>query len=672
MPKSPTQTTVRKLETLAARGGYDKVREALARGNPVLAEFGVLPADLDAALETPPHALEASGLMPPTMLEAIVRAAGRPPLIVRGDVVEGKTTLGADFPPGTDAKIAAVERFLPAIGRIEFTNHDMAWGGTGWVVGEAGPDHLLVATNRHVAEIVARRTFRGDGVYMFNPFNNQRYAAAIDFGEEAEAAQDPAKLFALDRFTYLADDISSDIAIGRIPRPPGGSAVGLIDLAGEDGGDGELVGVVGYPASDPYRNDPDDMERYFRGLYDVKRFSPGFLKLAGGAAATVLGHDCTTLGGNSGSPVISLDRAAVVGLHFAGTYGVGNSAVRISTLKAVLAGIGTAVPGVALPAAGGAGGGGDEARDRAHEPSFFAGRGGYDPGFLGEAVVPLPAIPAALDLARPSDATADRPHELRYEHFGVLYSAAMKNPVVAAHNLDAARYRPLKRENDVWFHDLRIPREIQLAREDYADAAIDRGHMVRRAETNWGDSEAEARRADLDSFHYTNASPQHAGLNRSDEMWLGLEDYILTNAVTHGFRANVFSGPVFSDDDPEFGATGAPLPLSFWKVVSMLAKDGDGDEDGARHLHATAYVLSQGPLIQRLLAGRGVTEAAEGFVFGAYRTFQVRVRDLAAMTGYDFGPLAGADPMDRPAIIEARGFGAKPVVLVDRFASIVL
>src|SRR5690606_16689258 len=97
-----------------------------------------------------------------------------------------------------------------------------------------------------------------------------------------------------------------------------------------------------------------------------------------------------------------------------------------------------------------------------------------------------------------------------------------------------------------------------LDREDYADAAIDRGHMVRRAETNWGDSDAEARRADLDSFHYTNASPQHAGLNRNDEMWLGLEDYILTNAVTHGFCANVFSGPVYADDDPQFGTSGAP------------------------------------------------------------------------------------------------------------------
>ncbi len=663
MPKGTREASVRRLEGLAAAGGFDTVRKALTRRNPVLAELGLSADQIRAALETAPSALEAGGFEP-SALEAIVRIAGRPPLVVRNGVVEGKATLGDDFPPGTDTKIAAVEKFLPSIGRIEFVNHDMAWGGTGWVVAEDGPGHLLVATNRHVAQIVARRTFRGDGVFMFNPYNNARYGAAIDFGEESGVAPDPAKVIALDRFSYLADDISADIAIGRIPRPAGAGGIGLLDLAGADGGDGEPVGVVGYPASDPYRNDPDDMERYFRGLYDVKRFSPGFLKIAGGAAA-VLGHDCTTLGGNSGSPLISLDSRKVVGLHFAGTYGVGNSAVRISTVKSVLAGIGSSVPGTALP---GAGAGGEEGRDRNHAPEFFAGRGGYDPDFLAGAPVPLPVIPAALDLARPSDATGARPHELRYEHFGVLYSSAMKNPVVAAHNLDAARYRPLKRANSTWFHDLRIPRDIQLDREDYADAAIDRGHMVRRAETNWGADDAEARRADLDSFHYTNASPQHAGLNRDPDMWLGLEDYILTSAVTHGFRANVFSGPVFADDDPEFGTSGVPLPMSFWKVVSMLAED----DTGQRRLHATAYVLSQGQLIQRLLADAGLTEATEGFAFGAFRTSQVRIRDLEAITRYDFGPLAAADPLGRDEAREARGLGAKPVVLVDRFDAIVL
>jgi endonuclease G len=118
---------------------------------------------------------------------------------------------------------------------------------------------------------------------------------------------------------------------------------------------------------------------------------------------------------------------------------------------------------------------------------------------------------------------------------------------------------------------------------------------------------------------------------------------VLSNTRTHGFRACVFAGPVFTDDDPPLGTSGAPIPLNFWKVVTMLAMG----EDEVLRLHATAYVLSQGPLIADLLARRDRAEAVEGFVFGAFRTYQVQISDLAAMTGYDFGPLVAADPLAR-------------------------
>lgn len=60
-------------------------------------------------------------------------------------------------------------------------------------------------------------------------------------------------------------------------------------------------------------------------------------------------------------------------------------------------------------------------------------------------------------------------------------------------------------------------------------------------------------------------------------------------------------------------------------------------EDGA--LSATAYLLSQARLIDDL--------AEEGFVFGAYRTFQVPVAALTELTGLDFGALPAADPLAR-------------------------
>lgn len=681
MNDAEKRESLNRLERLMQAGSFDTALAALNRDVPVLRELGFDPEQARAAIETPPTQLESRLGLPTSALEAIIRSTNRPPLLVRNDTVPDKASLNGPFPAGTDVKVAAVEHKLGSVGRIEFLNHDLSWGGTGWVVDEAGPDHFLIVTNRHVAELVARRTFRGDGVFMFSRANIP-YAALIDFLEEVDTPSDLSREVRIEAFTYLAEDTAADVALARIRRPTADAGFGVAPLerADKDGGDQELVAVVGYPAADPFRNDPTDMQRYFKGLFDVKRFSPGYLRVQGGP--TVLGHDCTTLGGNSGSPVISLYSGKVVGLHFAGQYGVGNSAVRISTINRILdAGASGDVHPVAQPAAGGGGPGGgdggdiiggDESRDGRNGPEHFEGRTGYDPDFLQVAPVPLPLLPPGLDIARPVDATENRPHELRYQHFSVLYSLARKSAAVVALNIDGGRARPIKRFNSRWWADLRIPEDAQLGRADYANPALDRGHLVMRAYTNWGDSDEEAMRSNLDSYHYTNASPQHMGLNRSPQQWLGLETYILENTRTHGFRACVFSGPVLGENDPPLGDSGASIPLEYFKVVTMLAEDPGSDR--ILRPHATAYVLSQGKMIQQILAAEGIVETAEGFVFGAYRTFQVRVRDLEAQTGYDFGPLREADPLARrlEEVADLEGLAPRPTIVLDRMESIVL
>jgi endonuclease G len=658
------QESFTRLERLANAGGLEKLREAVGAAPPVLDELGISADRVTQMLDTPLSQLESIGERP-SMLEAIVQIVGRPPLVIRGGVVQGKNTLSADFAPDIDMAISAVEPLLSSVGRIEFVNHDLDWGGTGWVVREED-DHFLIATNRHVAQIVARRTASGSGTYLFAP-GAARYGASIDFIEEVDGDQDPAALFQISRFTYMADDAAADIAIGRIEkRDLPGHPLRALDLAdgAEKGRDGETVAVVGYPARDSLRNDPTHMERYFQGLYDVKRFSPGFLRESGGV--TILGHDCTTLGGNSGSPVISLDSGKVVGLHYAGRYQVGNSAVRAATLKAVLDGTGkTVVQGTALSM--------PERADGAHDASHFEGRPGYDPHFLLVAEVPLPQTPAALPLTPPSDATPSRPFELRYQNFGVLYSGAKKLPLLAALNLDGTKTRRQKRGSDKWFSDGRLPANIQLTKEDYDHPEIDRGHLIRRAATNWGDTDAQAKQANADSFHYTVAAAQHAAFNRSHALWLGLESYILESARTHGFKACVFTGPILSqdDDEPRLKETGAPIPMRFFKVVTMLAEEPDSG--GILRLHATGYVLSQVSFVQQLLADQGDPEAAEGFALGEFKTFQTRISDLETISGFDFGALRDADPLAR--IIETTADEAKAprsTFSIDHFDQIIM
>jgi len=580
----------------------------------------------------------------PGALEAIVQRSSRPPLLIRNDAVVFGTAVDDsldDFPAGTDALIKGTEPDIPSVGRIEFVNFRRKWGGTGWVLKESGPDRIIV-TNRHVASLVAKRTVDGRGIFLRDPGSLARYGASIDFNEEVGALPDQAKSFEAAEILYIADTTAPDVALMRITPRPGTVLPSALKLADKPAADGDLVALIGYPAFDD-RNDLIVMAKYFRDLYDVKRYAPGRITQTQ-SAKVVLAHDCTSLGGNSGSPLIRLRDGRVVGLHYYGEYGVENRAVGVDTLQAILDGKRPASVTVATAQQ-------EAVKDGKHQPTDLADREGYDPAFIGPGKLgaPWPGLSAAAeaDLVKPSDEDPAKPFEIRYTHFGVRFSTRRRQPAMTAVNIDGAHKVPIKRKGDRWFHDLRIPIEDQLTKDDYADRDIDRGHMVRREDPNWdpavpvgnpADEVTElALRANFDTFHYTNSAVQHHDFNAGHAKWLGLEDYILNSARTRGFRACVFSGPVMRDDD-EVDTIGKDVvaPREFWKLVVM--------EDAAKgKLHATAYLLSQGDLIHDLLVKRGKNEAVEGFVLGPYQTFQLSIQDLADGTGYDFSAYLKAD-----------------------------
>jgi hypothetical protein len=74
---------------------------------------------------------------------------------------------------------------------------------------------------------------------------------------------------------------------------------------------GVRVFAVGYPEWDGRRNEPQPMSQIFHDIYNVKRLQPGTITKVT-AAQKQFDHDCSTLGGNSGSCVIDLDTAKVV------------------------------------------------------------------------------------------------------------------------------------------------------------------------------------------------------------------------------------------------------------------------------------------------------------------------------------------------------------------------
>lgn len=280
----------------------------------------------------------------------------------------------------------------------------------------------------------------------------------------------------------------------------------------------------------------------------------------------------------------------------------------------------------------------------------YSNREGYDADFLG-VPVPLPILPdeLAAQAALNTQAAGEPRYLLPYHHFTVVLNKARRLAFFTAVNIDGALGREPKRGRDHWFFDPRVAQEEQTGKDVYDGNDLDLGHLVRRLDPAWGDSDGVAKLANDDTFHFTNCSPQHKDFNRNKTRWAGMEDYILNHADNLKFKVNVFTGPVFAADDDAY--RGVQLPRQFWKVVSMVKTDGQ--------LSATGYLLSQSDLISGL-------RTREPFSYGAYLTYQVPVKKVEELTSLSFGPAAAADPLARE-----RGVAPQPREL-DRFEDAVL
>ena len=254
-------------------------------------------------------------------------------------------------------------------------------------------------------------------------------------------------------------------------------------------------------------------------------------------------------------------------------------------------------------------------------PEWYGRSKGYDRKFLGVRV-DLPALPPECveDTVSLKDGSG---RELKYTHFSVVMSKSRKLAFFTAVNIDGRRIEDLPRDRDVWYFDPRIERKYQMDPKVYKHPELDRGHLVRRLDPVWGRG---AEKANEETFHFTNCSPQHSKLNQ--RTWLDLENYILNNAKVHDLKVTVFTGPVFRDNDKVYLQKFA-IPAEFWKVAIVRKTD--------RTLSATAYLQSQRDLISGVKA----------FGYGEYKTYQVPVAQIEKLTGLDFGKLREHDPLSR-------------------------
>jgi endonuclease G, mitochondrial len=216
-------------------------------------------------------------------------------------------------------------------------------------------------------------------------------------------------------------------------------------------------------------------------------------------------------------------------------------------------------------------------------------------------------------------------HELHYTNFSVVMHKVKRMCILTAVNIDGTDLVSIQRDNDKWFLDGRMDLQYQLDNSIYYSNDLDRGHMVRRKDPNWGPNAAQANN---DTFFFTNACPQHKDLNQ--KTWLSLEDYVLNSTDTHGLKVSVFTGPILDENYVPYRQ--AIVPVQFYKIVAMTKKDGKAS--------ITGYVLTQKELIS------GLERARTDFVFGQFKTYQVSLRQIQEMTGLKLENLLEFDPLN--------------------------
>lgn len=256
--------------------------------------------------------------------------------------------------------------------------------------------------------------------------------------------------------------------------------------------------------------------------------------------------------------------------------------------------------------------------------------GGYDRDFLGDRI-DVPALDASLrdDVA----ATVDGQQVVRYTHFSLQMKGSRRFAFWVAWNIDGGALKALSRKGIKFVKDPRVPENLQVGDELYVDNDLDRGHLARRADLVWG-SLPIAKRANTDSFFFTNITPQMDDFNQSsrDGVWGRLEDAVFADVDVEDLKVSVFGGPVFRDDDRVY--RGTRLPREYWKVLAF--------REGGQ-LKARAFLLTQN------------FDQLEALELDEFRVFQTSLPELEQRTGLQFpNVLRDADTLAVPESLDRR------------------
>ncbi len=226
-------------------------------------------------------------------LETVIKAL-RPSILSQQGLLDGLPAY-QKHEPGTVSQWNTFRNtakpLLYSVGRIDLAQGDTPAAttplATGFVVAPGA-----VVTNTHVLDALSagvRQLQKGQAVMLFGQ----------EFGVVPDRA--PVAITGVIAVHPKLDMCLLRIADQTLPAWP---------IDGQPTQKTRRVAAIGYPQDDP--RSPVFRDVIFNDRYLVKRGAPGEVR---GVTPNAVYHDCSTLGGNSGSPLVDLDSCKIVGVH---------------------------------------------------------------------------------------------------------------------------------------------------------------------------------------------------------------------------------------------------------------------------------------------------------------------------------------------------------------------
>lgn len=258
--------------------------------------------------------------------------------------------------------------------------------------------------------------------------------------------------------------------------------------------------------------------------------------------------------------------------------------------------------------------------------------GGYAANFLGVRV----DAPKLSTATRNDAVKLNNSEIIPYTHFSLTLSKSRRFAIWVAWNIDGNQIKKLGR-NVPFILDPRIAKEFQVGDDLYKNNRLDRGHIARRADLIWGGDE-EAKQANIDSFYFTNITPQMDNFNQGGlgGIWGKLEDAVFGEVDVDNLRVSVFGGPVFRADDRVF--RGVKLPREFYKVIAFV--------EGGK-LKARAFLLTQN------------LDQLEALDLDEFKVYQTSLAEIEQRCGFTF-------PANLKSADGAEGAARAPEALAKR------